>query len=196
MKTLSHYLSHPQISALGPVALLTAAVATKFILSRAQRSSIASPRPRRRRLSAPSGAIKWLVIAAAALGLLLAFGIDLQGLWSTLLGVLSLVAIGFVAMWSILSHMLASVLIVIFRPFEAGDRIEVVGDDPVLGEVVDLNLVYTTLRTEDGGTLQIPNNLFFQKVLKRHAPTGLASPQLGAATPEAPRGHAPHADNR
>jgi small-conductance mechanosensitive channel len=78
-------------------------------------------------------------------------------------------------MWSILSHMLASILIVIFRPFEVGDSVEIVGDDPVRGEVMDLNPVYTTLRAEDGGTLQVPNNLFFQKALKRHAPSTLTN---------------------
>lgn len=36
---------------------------------------------------------------------------------------------------------------------------------------------YTTLRTEDGGTLQVPNNLFFAKVLKRHLPAALAHPR-------------------
>lgn len=87
---------------------------------------------------------------------------------------LSLIAIGFVAMWSILSHMLASVLIVIFRPFEVGDRVEILGDDEIIGEVTDLNPVYTTLRAADGGTLQVPNNVFFQKALKRHAPSAPA----------------------
>ena len=79
-------------------------------------------------------------------------------------------------MWSILSHMLASVLIVVFRPFEVGDRVEIVGDDPVVGEVTDLNPVYTTLVADDGGILQVPNNLFFQKALKRQPPPASASP--------------------
>ena len=70
----------------------------------------------------------------------------------------------------ILSHMLASILIVVFRSFEVGDRVEIVGDNPVFGEVTDLDPVYTTLRADDGGTLQVPNNVFFQKALKRHAP--------------------------
>ena len=61
-------------------------------------------------------------------------------------------------------------------PTDLVDRVEVVGDDPLVGEVVDLNPVYTTLRTEDGGTLQVPNNLFFQKAVKRQAPTTLARP--------------------
>jgi small-conductance mechanosensitive channel len=121
----------------------------------------------RRRLGVAGGFARWLVLGALALVALVAVGIDLQGLWTTAAAALSLVAIGFVAVWSLLSHMLAAILIVVFRPFELGEHVEIVGDDPVRGEVVDLNPVYTTLRAADGGTLQIPNNLFFQKVTRR-----------------------------
>lgn len=166
------------VQALGPVALAAAAVLVTALAIRPRRARDPAAMPGRRRLGLPKGVARWLVIGVLATAALLALGIDLQGLWSMLVAMLSLVAIGFVAMWSILSHMLASILLVIFRPFEVGDCVEIVGDDPVLGEVTDLNPVYTTLRTADGGTLQIPNNLFFQKVLKRHAP-----PQAGATHP-------------
>jgi small-conductance mechanosensitive channel len=150
---------------LGAIATGAAVLLARSALAQAGASGIVG-----RRLGLPKGVARWLVIGGLAIAALLALGIDLQGLWSTLVAALSLVAIGFVAMWSILSHMLASLLIVIFRPFEVGDRVEIVGDDPVLGEVADLNPVYTTLRTDDGGTLQVPNNLFFQKAVKRHKP--------------------------
>ncbi len=171
-------ISFPSAQALGPVALAAAAVLVTVLAVRPRPTRDPAAGPGRRRLGLPKGVARWLVIGVLATTALLALGIDLQGLWSTLVAVLSLVAIGFVAMWSILSHMLASILLVIFRPFEVGNRVEIVGDDPVLGEVTDLNPVYTTLRTADGGTLQIPNNLFFQKVLKRHAP-----PPTGATHP-------------
>lgn len=154
--------------------LTVAAIFTTALLSRPGRSSSVVSVSVRRRLGLPKGVARWLVIAglffAALLALGVVLGVDLQEVWSSLGAVLSLVAIGFVAMWSILSHMLASVLIVVFRPFEVGDRVEIVGDDPVVGEVTDLNPVYTTLRADDGGTFQVPNNQFFQKVLKRLAP--------------------------
>lgn len=169
-------------SALGPAALMGAALLTVVLLGRPRRTNVIErPAFSQRRLGLPKGVTRWLVIGAVTVAALLAFGIDLEGLWSTLVAALSLVAIGFVAMWSILSHMLASILIVVFRPFGVGDRVEIVGDDPVVGEVVDLNPVYTTLRTEDGGTLQVPNNLFFQKAVKRQAPGALAVPRPRAA---------------
>ncbi len=175
MQILSQFSAHFQQYYLGPAALLVAAILTTYLLERKPRVPV-QPRPMRpvkSRITA--GVVRWIVIGIAGFGVLLAMGIDLHGLWSLLGAVLSLVAIGFVAMWSILSHMLASLLIVAFRPFEIDDQIELVGDDPILGKVIDLNLVYTTLRTADGGTLRIPNNLFFQKVSKRHAPKMTAS---------------------
>lgn len=179
--TFFNFLSSPSVHAFGPLALGAVTILGTFLLSRSGRPRPVAPAFVRRRLDLPKSVLRWLVIAALASVALLALGVDLRGLWSTIAAGLSLVAIGFVAMWSILSHMLASVFIVVFRPFEAGDRVEIVGDDPIVGVVADLNPVYTTLKTDDGGTLQIPNNLFFQKVLKRHAAPALSSPKPLAA---------------
>lgn len=167
--TFFDQFTFPSLKVLGLAALAVGAVLMTGSRVRPGRSRATTPASVRRRLGLPKGVVRWLVIGVLSLGAVVAFGIDLQGLWSTVMAALSLIAIGFVAMWSILSHMLASVLIVIFRPFEVGDRVEIVGDDSVIGEVTDLNPVYTTLRAADGGTFQIPNNVFFQKVLKRHA---------------------------
>jgi small-conductance mechanosensitive channel len=98
-------------------------------------------------------------------------------MWTMLTTVGALVGIGFFAVWSVLSNWLCTFVILVTRPFAIGDDVEFVGD-PVRGRVVDLNFIYTTLRTDDGGTLQIPNNLFFQKVLKRRR--GNASVSLAA----------------
>ena len=167
--TFLDQFTFPSLQSLGPTALAATAILTTVLLARPGCSRSAAPKLVPRRLGLPKGVARWLVIGGLSFAALLAVGIDLQGLWSTLMAAFSLIAIGFVAMWSILSHMLASVLIVIFRPFEVGDRVEILGDDEILGEVTDLNPVYTTLRAADGGTLQVPNNVFFQKALKRHA---------------------------
>jgi small-conductance mechanosensitive channel len=94
------------------------------------------------------------------------FGFNLGGLWAMFATVLGMIAIGFVAVWSLLSNTSATLLILILRPFQVGDDIELAGD-PVKGRVIDLNFFYTTLLDDDGRLCQIPNNLFFQKTLKR-----------------------------
>ncbi len=125
--------------------------------------------------------VRWLVAAAAIVLLLDVFGFSLGGLWAMLATLLGMVAIGFVAVWSVLSNTLCTLIILIFRPFAVGDLVEFAGE-AVKGQVVDLNLIYTTLRTDDGCVMQVPNNLFFQKVLKRRHGGGKISlaEQLGA----------------
>ena len=81
-------------------------------------------------------------------------------------GVVALIGVAFVAFWSVLSSMTCTFLLILFRPFAMGDHVEV-KDDEVEGEVCDLNLLFTTLRAADGRLIQIPNNLFFQKVIIR-----------------------------
>ncbi len=111
------------------------------------------------------------------------FGFNLGGLWAMFATVLGMIAIGFVAVWSLLSNTSATLLILILRPFQVGDDIELAGD-PVKGRVIDLNFFYTTLLDEDGRLCQIPNNLFFQKTLKRRCnePSVSLAFQLNATT--------------
>ena len=70
-------------------------------------------------------------------------------------------ALGF-ALKDALSNVLAGVLVLIYRPFKTGDRIQVTGYE---GEVVGIDLRYTALRADDHEIL-IPNaNLFSNPVV-------------------------------
>lgn len=116
---------------------------------------------------APFGKVgSWFIFAATFVLLLGVFGFDLGGMWTMITGVGAMIAVGFIAVWSVLSNWLCTFVILLTRPFSIGDEVEFVGE-AVKGRVVDLNFVYTSLRSPDGATLQVPNNLFFQKVLKR-----------------------------
>jgi len=125
---------------------------------------------------APFGKIaSWIIVVATVVLLLGVFGFDLGGLWTMLATVGAMVAVGFIAVWSVLSNLLCTLVILVTRPFSVGDEIEFVGES-VKGRVTDLSFVFTTLRAEDGCTLQVPNNMFFTKVLKRRR--GVASTSL------------------
>jgi small-conductance mechanosensitive channel len=86
--------------------------------------------------------------------------------WTSLTAILAMVAVGFVAVWSVLSNAFCSVVLMISRPFNVGDSIEFPGDG-WRGKVIDFNLIFTTLRDDEGAMLQVPNNLFFQKPVRR-----------------------------
>jgi len=128
---------------------------------------------------------RWLINGGAVVLLLGAFGFNLGGIWAMLATLLGMVAIGFVAVWSVLSNALCTFIILVCRPFDVGDEIEFPGE-PTRGKVTDLNFIYTTLLTPDGGLIQIPNNLFLQKVLKRRRGAGVGvtlAEQLAASEP-------------
>ena len=120
------------------------------------------------------GAIRWLVIGSALMLILERFGVSASVLWTALTGFVAVAAIAFFAIWSVLSNIFCAALIFTVGPFRLGDRVEVMesADKPgVRGRVVTINIFYTTLEdvTEgnEGALLQIPNSLFFQKVIRR-----------------------------
>ena len=95
--------------------------------------------------------------------ILTSFGIPVVTMVGT---VVAMVALGFVAVWSVLTNISCALLLIIFQPFQIEDEIEFPGD-PIKGKVQDLNFIFTTLVTENGDLLQIPNSLFFQKTIRR-----------------------------
>jgi small-conductance mechanosensitive channel len=130
------------------------------------------------------GLLRWLVRLLALIFILSTFGFQIGGIWGMISTILGLVAIGFVAVWSLISHTTATVLILFLHPFQIGDDIEFTGE-PVGGRVTDINFFFTTLIEHDGTLIQIPNNLFFQKCCKRRRnvpPLSLAA-QLNAPDP-------------
>lgn len=110
--------------------------------------------------------LRWTARVVAGILILSVFGFQIGGIWAMLSTILGLVAIGFVAVWSLISHTSATMLILFLRPFQVGDDLEFPGE-AVKGRVVDLNFFFTTLVDHEGTFHQIPNNLFFQKTLKR-----------------------------
>jgi small-conductance mechanosensitive channel len=108
--------------------------------------------------------LKWLGIIVLVAMLLGRFGFDLLTPLST---VLALVAVGFVAVWSVISNFLCTFLLIIFRPFHIGEYIELLGGDGARGRVVELTNIHTVLEDDDGAIYCIPNNLFFQKSIRK-----------------------------
>lgn len=109
--------------------------------------------------------LRWIFVTLMLLLVLQQLGV-LDNVWAAVLAVGAMVAVGFVAVWSVLSNVLCTLLILIYSPFRIGDFVTIPAEG-VSGEAVDLNLIFTTLRTEDDQLVQIPNNLFFQKVILR-----------------------------
>jgi small-conductance mechanosensitive channel len=115
--------------------------------------------------------LRYAILAIATVLVLGRWGFQVDTLIAVLGTILGLVAIGFVAVWSVLSNLLCAFVMVLFKPFAVGDEIELTGGDGVKGRVVDLSLIFTTLSVGKDETILVPNNLFFQRIIKRHAGT-------------------------
>lgn len=117
-------------------------------------------------VSSFDGILRWLLVFLVLAALLQNWGV-VENAWTALSGMLALIAIGFVAVWSVLSNALCSVIILFARPFRIGEYIEFPADE-IGGRVFEVTLLHTTLHLEDGGYAQIPNNQVYQKVVLRY----------------------------
>lgn len=143
--------------------------------------------------------LSFIIFSTAVLLILDRLGVSGTVLWAAFTGFAAVAAVAFFAAWSVLSNIFCTLLIILVRPFRLYDYIELLenGEKPGLkGQVIDINVVYTTMRerNEDGTdtVLQIPNNLFFQRTLRRwlgnstphQSVTKRTTAQTSQATPE------------
>ena len=115
--------------------------------------------------------LRYLILIIATVLILGRWGFQLDSLIAVVGTVLGLVAIGFVAVWSVLSNCLCAFVLVLFKPFSVGDEVELIGGDRVKGTVTDLSLIFTTLEVGPEETVLVPNNTFFQRIFKRRIGT-------------------------
>src|SRR5690606_31024241 len=120
------------------------------------------------------GGIRWFIMGSAGIMVLERVGVSASVLWTAISGFVAVAAVAFFAIWSVLSNLLCSVLILTMGSFRIGDVVEIIEslDKPVVkGRVIAINMLYSTLEetteTGAGATVQVPNNLFFQKVVRR-----------------------------
>ncbi len=125
------------------------------------------------------GFVRWIIIILVVLFALQQAGVRVSGIWAALLTVMAMVAVGLIAVWSILSNILCSLLLIIFRPFRIGDEIEIIeatGGKGLRGRVTNFNILFTFLKEineEESSDIQVqvPNNVFFQKTVRRREGT-------------------------
>ncbi len=155
--------SVPELIGTGVILLLAGVI--YFVMSRLIRVAV-----RTTHLDDSIGAtlrtvLRWITVLLTGAAILNHWDV-LQNFWAAATAAVTLVAVGFVAVWSVLSNVLCSLILLATRTFRVGDHITLEGD-AATGTVREINLTHTTLRDEDGHLFHIPNNLFFQKVVKR-----------------------------
>jgi small-conductance mechanosensitive channel len=109
-----------------------------------------------------TSSVLWVITVMVILEI---WGIGVGGVWTLLVSAATLIGVGFLATWTMVSNITASLLIMIWRPFRLGDTVEVL-PEKLKGRVVDRDLMFVVLREEAGSAIRIPNNMFFQKMFR------------------------------
>ena len=107
---------------------------------------------------------RWLFFVLTVAAVLQVWDV-LDQFWAAITAFVTLIAVGFVAVWSVLSNILCSIILLASRPFRIGQTIELPPDE-LGGTVSEITLLHTILVTPAGDELKIPNNLFFQRVIR------------------------------
>jgi small-conductance mechanosensitive channel len=168
---MSWFERHPidEDIVLTTLALLLGAAVIIFILNRVLRTWL---HPVGRKVGLPSDIMLsftriltislWVMVFLFLLDL---WGVSVVGIWTLLASGAAVVGVGFLANWAMVSNITASVFLAFWRPFHIGDTVSMLPDN-FKGRAVDRNLMFTTLAEDDGSVLQVPNNLFFQKMFR------------------------------
>lgn len=149
---------------LSSLAILLLIGGVHFALMRGIRRSMARESLRRHRAVFVAKVLRVVLLVTLVLLLIGIWGFSMETIWIFMSGLLGLIAIGFVAVWSLLSNIVAGVLLFFTNPFRIGETVTFVGEE-MTGEVEDITLMYVTLRSGED-VLRVPNNLFFQKSLR------------------------------
>ncbi len=107
--------------------------------------------------------IKWLSLLIIIFVILHVLNILKNIIAITMLVIGTLIFLAF-AGWSIMGNITAGLVIMIWKPFQIGDRIEIIPEN-ITGTVQDITLMFTKIKT-DNGEIYIPNTLVIQKIIK------------------------------
>jgi small conductance mechanosensitive channel len=114
-----------------------------------------------------SRSAKLVVLAFGLVTGLGTLGLDIKALVAGL--GLTGFALGF-ALKDIIANWVAGILVLFYKPFRRGDRIETAGS---VGRVEAVNLRYTVLQADDGARVLVPNSTLFTnsiRVTERRSP--------------------------
>lgn len=124
--------------------------------------------------------VRLVLVLVVVLSVLAAFGV---GISSVVFGGAFFTVIVGLAGQTMFGNLIAGIALVIFRPFDVGNHITFVAwQYPMLmpsyphdalkpgysGVITDVNLMYTTLRTDQGVPMMVPNGIIIQAAIENH----------------------------
>ncbi len=96
------------------------------------------------------------------------WGIKQSELYLFLASVLTVIGIALFAQWSHLSNITAGIIIFFNPSVKLDDTVAIIDKDyEVEGRISDIGLFFIKLKTKEGEEINLPNNIFLQKIIKK-----------------------------
>ncbi len=111
-----------------------------------------------------------LAIAMVILAVITAFiwGINASKLATYIASLFTVLGIAFVAQWSLLSNITATIIIFFNHQVHIGDTIQILDKEfQIEGEISDVGIFFTIIKTNEGEYISLPSNVFIQKMVKK-----------------------------
>lgn len=97
------------------------------------------------------------------------WGVDQSELLLYFVSALTVLGIALFAQWSHLSNLTSAIIIFFTHNVRLDDTISIIDRDfEIEGRVSDISFFFIRLRTAEGDEVILPNNIFMQKMIKKH----------------------------
>jgi small-conductance mechanosensitive channel len=98
----------------------------------------------------------------------LIWGVERSVLLSYIASLLTIFGIAFLAQWSILSNITASLIIFFNHKVNIGDSVVILDKDyQVEGKISDVGIFFVVIKTPEQDYVSMPTNVFMQKMVKK-----------------------------
>lgn len=115
-----------------------------------------------------------VVRRATSFILIIVFGLILSSIWGIdqseiilfVTSILTVIGIAFFAQWSILSNITAGLILFFNNDIRYGEYLTVLEkDNNINGIVIEIGVLFTRLKTDEGKVISIPNSIIIQKMI-------------------------------
>lgn len=151
------YFDEVIISVIIVVAIVALRIAIGYFLNR-MASSVNMSKPQ---LKTIVSVINILLIVVAATIIVFQFSAT-TGIIASAISLSAGTIIGFASINTV-GNAIAGILLIIARPFKMGDRIRIGGPDPLFGDVLEITLLYTKVKTIHSELVSVPNQILVQQ---------------------------------
>ena len=95
------------------------------------------------------------------------WNIDRSQLMVFITSTITLVGVGFIAQWSILSNVTSSLILFFNHPMKLGQEISILDKEyDINGTLIDISFFFMYIKTQEGEIITIPNSVVLSKVIK------------------------------